>query len=215
MNRTILHKGRILTFLCVGLLASGAVFADKPNVSGGDKKDKHGKNDGGKAGKSSNNGGKYGDTGHDEGRQDSYSKHSDKNNSDNRDHDDYGQSSDRNDAGNRNHNERDKSYSTQYFDKHRRNEIYDYYAQRIRKGHCPPGLRKKKNRCQPPGHAKKWQIGHRLPRDVIFYNLEPQIQIYLGPPPPMHRYVRVASDILLIAVGTGMVLDAIDDLGRY
>jgi hypothetical protein len=29
-----------------------------------------------------------------------------------------------------------------------------------------------------------------------------------------YRYVRVASDILLIAVGTGMVVDAIEDLGR-
>jgi Ni/Co efflux regulator RcnB len=66
----------------------------------------------------------------------------------------------------------------------------------------------------PPGHARQWVIGQRLPSDVIFYNLQPQILTYLAPPPPRHRYVRVASDILLIAIGTGMVLDAIDDLGR-
>jgi Ni/Co efflux regulator RcnB len=33
-------------------------------------------------------------------------------------------------------------------------------------------------------------------------------------PPSGYRYVRVASDILLIAAGTGMVVDAIQDLGR-
>ena len=32
--------------------------------------------------------------------------------------------------------------------------------------------------------------------------------------PPGHKYVRVASDILLIAVGTAMVVEAIDDLAR-
>jgi Ni/Co efflux regulator RcnB len=66
-----------------------------------------------------------------------------------------------------------------------------------------------------PGHERRWSVGQRLPRNVVFYNLEPQVLSYLGPPPPRQRYVRVASDILLIATGTGMVLDAIDDLDRY
>ena len=37
--------------------------------------------------------------------------------------------------------------------------------------------------------------------------------IRLGVPPAGYRYVRVASDILLISVGTSMVVDAIQDLG--
>jgi len=37
--------------------------------------------------------------------------------------------------------------------------------------------------------------------------------VQLGIPPAGHRYVRVAADILLIAVGTGLVIDAIEDLG--
>jgi len=49
---------------------------------------------------------------------------------------------------------------------------------------------------------------------VIFYDLPPTILVQLGPAPPRHRFVRVAQDILLIAVGTGMVVDAIEDLGR-
>ena len=36
----------------------------------------------------------------------------------------------------------------------------------------------------------------------------------LGVPPSGYRYVRVASDILLIAVGTRIVVDAIEDLVR-
>ena len=35
----------------------------------------------------------------------------------------------------------------------------------------------------------------------------------LGPPPSGHKYVRVATDILLIALGTSMVVDAVQDLG--
>ncbi len=66
----------------------------------------------------------------------------------------------------------------------------------------------------PPGQAKKWQVGRPLPRDVIYYDLPQTLIVQLGRPPSGHRYVRVAANILLIAVGTGMVVDAIQDLGR-
>ena len=81
-----------------------------------------------------------------------------------------------------------------------------------RSGHCPPGLAKKNNGCMPPGQAKKWRIGQALPRDVIYYELPPAVVVRIGTPPAGHRYVRVAADILLIAIGTGMVVDAIADL---
>lgn len=92
--------------------------------------------------------------------------------------------------------------------------IHDYYVGQFDAGHCPPGLAKKHNGCMPPGQAKKWRIGQPLPRAVIFYDLPPALVVQLGAPPPGHRYVRVAADILLIAIGTGMVVDAIQDLGR-
>jgi len=66
----------------------------------------------------------------------------------------------------------------------------------------------------PPGLTKQWRIGHSLPRDVAVYDLPPELVVKIGLPLSDHKYVRVASDILLIAVGTGMVVDAIDDLGR-
>jgi len=92
--------------------------------------------------------------------------------------------------------------------------VREYYSERVRTGSCPPGLGKKGNGCMPPGQAKKWSVGRPLPRDVVFYDLPPAIVVELGVPPRGHRYVRVAADILLIAIGTGMVVDAIEDLGR-
>jgi len=66
----------------------------------------------------------------------------------------------------------------------------------------------------PPGQAKKWQIGQPLPQGVVFYELPRPLAIHLGPPPAGTRYVRVATDILLIAIGTGLVLDALEDMAR-
>jgi len=96
-----------------------------------------------------------------------------------------------------------------YFDDRHRVVIHDYYIEQFRTGHCPPGLAKKHNGCVPPGQAKKWQIGYPLPRNVIYYDLPPAIVMQLGPPQPGYRYARVDSDILLIAIGTGLVVDAI------
>lgn len=101
-----------------------------------------------------------------------------------------------------------------FFGDRQRTVVRDYYGEEYRGGHCPPGLAKKHNGCQPPGQAKKWRKGYPLPRDVIYYDLPPRVVVELGAPPAGHKYVRVAADILLIAVGTGLVVDAIDDLNN-
>lgn len=102
----------------------------------------------------------------------------------------------------------------EHFSDQHRTVIHEYYVEQYRTGRCPPGLAKKRNGCMPPGQAKKWKIGRPLPRDVIFYDLPQPVIVQIGPPPAGHRYVRVASDILLIAIGTGMIVDAIEDLSR-
>ncbi|MBN1101808.1 MAG: hypothetical protein JXL84_00190 [Deltaproteobacteria bacterium] len=104
--------------------------------------------------------------------------------------------------------------ASQYFSGQTRISIHNYYGEKFRSGRCPPGLAKKGNGCMPPGQAKKWRMGRPLPREVIFYDLPPEVLVQLGPVPSRHRFVRVASDILMIAVGTGMVVDAIEDIGR-
>ncbi|MGD7036469.1 hypothetical protein [Methylotuvimicrobium buryatense] len=102
-----------------------------------------------------------------------------------------------------------------YFGDRQRIIIRDYYSEQFRRGHCPPGLAKKNNGCLPPGQAKKWQVGRPLPRNVVFHDLPPAVALELGPPPTGHRFVRVASDILMVTTGTGMVIDAIQDLGGF
>jgi Ni/Co efflux regulator RcnB len=66
----------------------------------------------------------------------------------------------------------------------------------------------------PPGQARKWSIGRPLPREVIYYDVPPALVVQFDRAPTGYRYVRVANDIVLIALGTGMVIDAIQDLGR-
>ena len=99
-----------------------------------------------------------------------------------------------------------------YFTDKHRSVVRSYYRDMYHTGHCPPGLAKKHNGCMPPGQEKKWRIGYPVPPDVIVYDLPTTIVYQLGPPPIGHRYVRVASDILMIAVGTGLIVDAIQDL---
>ena len=110
--------------------------------------------------------------------------------------------------------DRDDRRADRYFSDHHRTAVHTYYDHEYRSGRCPRGLAKKRNGCVPPGVAKKWHRGRALPREVVYYDPPAAIIIELGAPPPRHRYVRVGVDILLIAVGTGMVVDAIEDLGR-
>lgn len=104
-------------------------------------------------------------------------------------------------------------YVSFFGDRHRR-LAHDYYQEHYY-GHCPPGLAMKRNGCMPPGQVKKWRRGYPLGPDITYYDLDRHLRIRLGPPPDGHRYVRVASDILLLAVGTNLVVDAIENLGRY
>lgn len=103
---------------------------------------------------------------------------------------------------------------SRYFDTHHREVVRSYFDEQFRAGGCPPGLAKKHNGCLPPGQAKKWALGYRLPSDVTYYPLPPDLVVQLGPPPQGERYVRVASDILLVTIGSMIVLDAIQDMGR-
>lgn len=92
--------------------------------------------------------------------------------------------------------------------------MQNYYAEQIRAGNCPPGLAKKHNGCMPPGQARQWQIGQPVPGSVTIYPLPQSLLTGLGAPPPGYQYVRVSNDILMVAIGTNMVIDAIQDLTR-
>jgi hypothetical protein len=94
-----------------------------------------------------------------------------------------------------------------------RGAVYGYYRTEFAAGHCPPGLAKKNNGCLPPGQAKKlWAIGQPLPVGVVFYPLPGVLLAQLTPPPVGYQYVRVANDILMMAIGTRLIAGAIADL---
>lgn len=94
-----------------------------------------------------------------------------------------------------------------------RNAVYTYYRNDFAAGNCPPGLAKKNNGCLPPGQAKKlWTIGQPLPATVVFYPLPGPLLMQLTPAPSGYQYVRVANDILMMAVGTRLITAAIADL---
>ena len=101
------------------------------------------------------------------------------------------------------------------FHDRQREMAHEYYRREYHgRGRCPPGLRKKHNGCEPPGHARRWHRGERLPRDVQVRAVPHDLAVRIGPAPRGYRYVEAAGDILMIAVGTSMVVDAIDDLNR-
>lgn len=112
------------------------------------------------------------------------------------------------------HDDRRGSGGSLYFNSDARRIIGDYYGTQARAGKCPPGLAKKNNGCLPPGQAKKWAKGRPLPGDLRYYDLPYDLLRRLPPPPPRHRYVQIAGDVLMIAVGTSMVVDAVEDILR-
>lgn len=100
-----------------------------------------------------------------------------------------------------------------YFGDQQRVVVRNYYGEEYKSGRCPPGLAKKNNGCMPPGQARKYKVGQRLPSNVVYYQVPQRVVYQLGTPPSGYRYVRVSSDILLLAIGTSMVVDAIQNLG--
>ncbi|MER2555214.1 MAG: RcnB family protein [Thauera sp.] len=193
--------------LILAALVTGPAFADKPDGAGGGKPERV---EGGKA-----------DRG---GPQDKADKRADKRagagGREQRADDGRADERDRGEARERQGEHRaDRAPSAPrvaaHFTERHREVVHEYYGERFRVGDCPPGLARKHNGCMPPGQAKKWRIGQTLPRDVVWYDAPGDIVLRLGMPPEGHRYVRVAADILLIAVGTGMVVDALEDLNRF
>ena len=74
--------------------------------------------------------------------------------------------------------------------------------------HCPPGLAKKNTGCLPPGIAKKYAIGQRLPDDIIWHPVSDDLRKLLKPVPG-YQYVQVDKDILLVGEATKKVVDAV------
>ena len=119
-----------------------------------------------------------------------------------------------NDQGENHDGQRGKNHKVEHFGDQHRTAVHDYYEGQYKSGHCPPGLAKKHNGCMPPGQAKKWQVGQRLPSNVIYYEVPRPLVTQLGQAPAGYRYVRVGGDILLLKTNTALIVDVIQNLGK-
>jgi hypothetical protein len=96
------------------------------------------------------------------------------------------------------------------FTDHDRQGYRTYWVDTYGRGKCPPGLAKKNNGCLPPGQAKKrYVVGQRLPATVVVERLPPVLVTRLGPAPTGYEYGIVDGDVLRLAIGTRLVVDAI------
>lgn len=90
----------------------------------------------------------------------------------------------------------------------------EYWGQRYGKK-CPPGLAKKNNGCLPPGLAKKrYQVGHPLPHEIVIAPVPPELQVRIGVPPAGYLYGIIDGDLVKLAAGTLLVVDALDGLSQ-
>ncbi len=112
-----------------------------------------------------------------------------------------------NDDDSRYHSSRDDGRVVVIIDSER-DYIRDYIRTDYRR-HCPPGLAKKNNGCQPPGQAKKYRVGYPLPDDVIYVPVPRDLLVHLSPVPSGYQYVKVDKDVLLIAEASKKVIDAV------
>jgi hypothetical protein len=99
------------------------------------------------------------------------------------------------------------------FTTEQRDAARGWYAEKYGRGNCPPGLAKKGNGCLPPGQAKKrYVVGQPLGPGIVWGPVPPELTVRIGPPPEGHLYVTLDGDLLKLAVGTLLVVDAIDGL---
>jgi hypothetical protein len=99
------------------------------------------------------------------------------------------------------------------FSAHQREAVQGYFVEKHGRGKCPPGLAKKHNGCLPPGQEKKrYVVGHPLPSTVVVLDVPSELVVRIGVAPRGYRYGIVDGDLVKLAVGTSLVVDAIQGL---
>jgi hypothetical protein len=108
---------------------------------------------------------------------------------------------------------RDAGGVTIVFSSHERETVQGYFVEKHGRGKCPPGLAKKHNGCLPPGQEnKRYVVGRPLPSTVVVQEVPPDLVVRIGVAPRGYRYGIVDGDLVKLAVGTALVVDAIQGL---
>lgn len=106
--------------------------------------------------------------------------------------------------------QRQEIQSGTYFNDQQREQARQYYSQTYPNGKkCPPGLAKKNNGCLPPGQAKNWAVGQRVPQGVTVYNVDQPVLRQLPAAPYGYRYARIGGDIVLVQQSNNLIVDII------
>jgi len=80
--------------------------------------------------------------------------------------------------------------------------VREYFVEKHGRGKCPPGRQAK----------KRYVVGQPLPSTVVIRELPSEISVRIGTAPHGYRYGIVDGDIVKLAIGTALVVDAIDGL---
>ena len=66
--------------------------------------------------------------------------------------------------------------------------------------------------CRPGQAKKRYRVGYPLPRDIVILPVPVVLLPRLAPCPPGYRYGMIDGDLVKLAVGTMLVVDAIEGL---
>jgi Ni/Co efflux regulator RcnB len=100
-----------------------------------------------------------------------------------------------------------------FFTEQHRQATRKYFAQNYAKGkECPPGMERGRNGCAPPVPGRYWAVGQPLNKAVAEYPLPQAVIARLPPAPEGYRYALVGDDIVLMASGTKLVVDIIENV---
>lgn len=79
------------------------------------------------------------------------------------------------------------------------------------RGKCPQGLTKRDAGCLPRGQAgKRYTVGLPLPASVVPAPVPLDLTRRVGTPPIGYRYGMIDGDLVKIALGSGLVVDALN-----
>jgi Ni/Co efflux regulator RcnB len=102
-----------------------------------------------------------------------------------------------------------QSRRTISIEKNDRETIRHYMQGHSHRTSCPPGLAKKHNGCMPPGQARKYEIGKKLPEDVTYEFLPYALRRNLQPLQSGYQYVLVDNDVLLMSKTDRTIADIV------